>query len=434
MRILYVCSDPSIRAGGRGGGFTTHMEEMIHSFRKLGHEVVVLDTKGERGDSRVAGVGGESSALHGVRSHGESGVGARSSGGTTGSARGGGLGAIPRGLRVLLRDAYYVLHNASFYSRVLNALSRRPPFDFVYERYYVYQFAGTAAAARRDVPVVLEFNASIDETKLTDGLGLRALAAGIERRVTSRADAVVAVSDVVKRHLVGLKLPPEKVHVLHNGVNLEKFYPGISGEAVRQKFGFGSTDVVVGFVGGFSVWHGVHLLHEVAPLVTKKDNRLRFFMVGGREGNPRFDAFRERVEREGFAGCFRFAGEVPRDDVPKCVAAMEIAIIPWATDYGSPTKTFEYMGMAKALVAPRVAALEEVLEHGKTALLVTPGDVKGIAEALLALAADVGLRESLGKNARNMVESTFNWDRNAAATVDIARNVIEGRRRIRNAS
>ncbi|UCF79347.1 MAG: glycosyltransferase family 4 protein [Candidatus Eiseniibacteriota bacterium] len=427
MRILYVCSDPSIRAGGRGGGFRTHMEEMIHSFRKLGHEVVVLDTKrgpGAEQDPR----GGRIRDVKKGMGRGADSAG-RFASRSSDVVGGRGVRMVPRSLRVFVRDCFYLFHNVLFSSRMASLLKEERPFDFVYERYAIYQFAASGLARRRGIPLVLEFNASIDETKLTGGLGLRPIAAAVETSVTRRADAVVAVSGFLKRHLGGLGLPPEKVHVLHNGVNLQKFHPGIDGQAIRDKFGFSRSDVVVGFVGGFSVWHGVHLLHEVAPLAAGESRNLRFFMVGGRQGNPRFETFRDKVSEQGLGHLFRFAGEIPREDVPEHVAAMDVAIIPWATDYGSPTKTFEYMGMAKALVAPRVPALEEVLETGTTAMLVPPGDVREIARALVLLARDPGLRQGLGRRARKAVEDTYNWDRNAAVTLDIASSVIEERRR-----
>jgi len=384
MRILYVCSDPSIRPGSRGGGFITHMEEMIHSFRKLGHEVTVLDTKRNSGTEFV------SQETDIVAERGPSGREAGShqnisAGPRHARARRRGVEMVPRGLRVLLRDGLYLYHNATFYLRIGAVLKQQLPFDFIYERYYVYQFATSLAARKWGIPLVLEFNASIDEMKLTDGLGLRAIAAKVERAVVARADAIVAVSGVVKGYLAGLGLPSEKIHVLHNGVNLEKFSPSVSGDEIRARFGLTPGDTVVGFVGGFSVWHGVHLLHEVAPLATKENGRLRFLMVGGRKGNPRFEDFKLRVKEQGLEDFFRFAGEVRREDVPEHIAAMDIAIIPSATEYGSPTKTFEYMGMAKALVAPRVAALEEVLEHGKTAVLVGKGDAEGISRAITQL-------------------------------------------------
>jgi len=412
MKILYVCSDPSISPGSRGGGFTTHMEETIHSLRKLGHEVILLDTKA-------------------------SGPGPASTAGASSRARPAGRPPVtwrlrtrlPRGLRVLARDTVYCLHNLRFRRSVDSILRRRPGFDFAYERYSFYQFATVCVTKKWHIPLILEFNATIDEMELNDGLGLRPVASAIEKLVTSRADAVLTVSGVLKRGLESRGIDGGKIQVLHNAASLDKFSPAIDGRAVRQRLGFSAEDVVVGFVGGFSVWHGAHLLLEAAPLALRKNEHIRFLMVGGREGHPRFEDFKRGAEERGLTEAFRFTGEVARERVPEHIAAMDVCVIPWATEYGSPTKTFEYMAMGKALVAPAVAALREVLEHGKSALLVETGNVAQIAEALVRLADDPALRLALGRSARALVERKYNWDANASEIVETARRVIAARRR-----
>ena len=431
MKILYVCSDPSIRPGGRGGGFTTHVQEMIESFVKLGNEVLVLDTKSDVEKSTRKAQATVHSSLNaslcaGRAKNDASRIGAPQVVRLERSAERIAWN-VSRAMRVILRDSFYCFHNAVFYSRLASLLKKTHDFDFVYERYYLYQFATSMAVRKWDIPLILEFNASIDEFKLTDGLGLKPVAGLVERMLTRRADAVITVSGVLKDYLVRTGIPAAKIHIMHNGVNLSKFRPDASGDAVRQRFGFSTDDVVVGFVGGFSVWHGAHFLLEVAPLAVRKDKRIRFLMVGGREGNPRFESFRRTVREKGLTEMFRFAGEIPRENVPEHIAAVDIAVIPWATEYGSPTKTFEYMGMAKPLIAPRVAALEEVLTHEKTALLVAAADTQEMASAIVRLASDRDLRSSLGSNARKAVEETYNWDRNAASTVEIAKKLIEGK-------
>jgi glycosyltransferase involved in cell wall biosynthesis len=428
MKIFYVCSDPSITPGSRGGGFTTHMEETVLSLRKLGHEVVVLDTKSApqepaRQERATQETTLQDTTLQGTNAFPAGRPAERAL--TLEKTR----RRMPRGPRVLARDIFYCVYNLRFYWMVRSILRRRPDFDFIYERLYIYQFATAIAAKRWRIPLILEFNASIEEMNLNDGLGLRTVAAAIEKMVTSRAGAVLTVSGVLKDYLVGRGLDGRKIHVMHNAASLVRFSPAIDGRAVRKKLGFSEDDVVVGFVGGFSVWHGAHLLLDAAPLAVEKNKNIRFLMVGGRQGNPRFEAFKAGAAEKNLSRVFRFAGEVPRAEVPEHIAAMDICVIPWATEYGSPTKTFEYMGMGKPLVAPAVAALKEVLEHDKTALLVETGNVEQIASALVRLASGPALRQTLGRNARTLVEQKYNWDANAATTVEIARKVISELRR-----
>lgn len=77
--------------------------------------------------------------------------------------------------------------------------------------------------------------------------------------------------------------------------------------------------------------------------------------------------------------------------------------------FGSPTKLFEYMAMAKGIVASDLGQIGEILQHGQTALLVTPGNLDELASAIDRLIADQPLRERLGVAARREAESRYTW-------------------------
>jgi glycosyltransferase involved in cell wall biosynthesis len=68
--------------------------------------------------------------------------------------------------------------------------------------------------------------------------------------------------------------------------------------------------------------------------------------------------------------------------------------------FGSPTKLFEYMGLAKAIVASDLEQLGEVIADGETGLLCPPGDARAAADAVVRLLDDAGLRARLGEAAR----------------------------------
>src|SRR5205085_4246369 len=101
-------------------------------------------------------------------------------------------------------------------------------------------------------------------------------------------------------------------------------------------------------------------------------------------------------------------GLVPQQDGAAYLSACDVLVSPHVPNpdgtpfFGSPTKLFEYMAMGKAIVASRLEQIGEVLEDGKTALLVPPGDVDALAAGLARLADDATLRECLGAEARRV--------------------------------
>jgi starch synthase len=80
-------------------------------------------------------------------------------------------------------------------------------------------------------------------------------------------------------------------------------------------------------------------------------------------------------------------------------------------DYFSPLKVYEYMAAAMPIVASRVGQIPDILDDGRTGLLVPPGETAAFAQALLALGQDPGLRQELGANARAKAVQCFSWDR-----------------------
>ena len=86
--------------------------------------------------------------------------------------------------------------------------------------------------------------------------------------------------------------------------------------------------------------------------------------------------------------------------------------------FGSPTKIFEYMAMSKGIVASRLGQIGEVLENEKSALLVEPGNVQQLSEALVRLAESSSLREHLGEAARQAAVERHTWKGNAQNVLD----------------
>ncbi|MBI5837815.1 MAG: glycosyltransferase family 4 protein [Candidatus Eisenbacteria bacterium] len=401
MRVLYVVPDPGVTPRARGGGFQTHVTETIRNLEALGHQVSLLDSgKVEfEADGRPRGGG-----AYGWKER------------------------LPRGLRVVGRDTLYLLHNRRFRRRLQEWAQREGPFDVVYERYHAFEWAPGAWARAAGIPWVLEFNASVDELKLLGGLGLGTIGRAVERRVTRRAHHVIAVSGVLGEQLRGMGVEPHRVHVLHNGVDERRFRPDLDGSEIRRRFGLEGR-VVIGFVGSFAAYHGVDLFLEAARRVTAARQDTTFFLVGGRRGNLRYEALRAATAEAERRGSVVYAGEVPHSEIPSYLAAMDAAVIPMAADYGSPTKTFEYMAMGRAVVAPAVPALREVLEDRVTALLTRPGDVDDLERACAALASDAMLRARLGRGAREAVVARHTWSGNAKFIHDLLeRAVAEGPR------
>ncbi len=107
-------------------------------------------------------------------------------------------------------------------------------------------------------------------------------------------------------------------------------------------------------------------------------------------------------------------GVVERAYMPAHVAAFDIAVQPKATEYASPLKAFEYMGLARAIIAPAQMNIREIFTDNVDALLFAPDDRASFCAVLRRMIEDAGLRARLGAAAAASIHARdFTWDGNA---------------------
>jgi glycosyltransferase involved in cell wall biosynthesis len=313
--------------------------------------------------------------------------------------------AVPRVVFELLQVAY----NLVAWRRLDRAVREFAP-DLVYERYALYGFAGSMVARRRGVPLILEVNTPYAQAWAKYyGLNLPRLARWIEGRTLRAADHVITVTHAQSTLLQGLGVKPERITVSHNAIDPQWFdHQRQHDPLLRERLGL--TGVVIGFVGTMNRWQGIPRFGEVIASVLSRAPDTSFLFVGDGEFRR---ALEDACRAGGHLDRVVFAGRQPHAKIPAFVAAMDIAVLLDSNTYGSPMKIFEYWGMGKAVVAPAVAPVLEVLRDGETGLLIEPGNAAQLADRIVELAGDPVLRERLGAAGRAYVRAHHTWRNNA---------------------
>lgn len=321
------------------------------------------------------------------------------------------------------RAAFDLYNNLRFTHGALHEIEQAEP-HFIYQRYSRFSLAGVEASLRTGLPLFLEYNGSeVWVGRHWDRVGMLGLLERFERVNLSAATRIFVVSEVERNNLLRAGVNATKIVVNPNGVDAERFRPGIGGQSARRELGIEGDETLVGFVGSFGPWHGVLALSEAIKLVPK-DARIRFLLVGS-------GVLRDEVEKSlREAGAMErviFTGSVEHERVPKLLDACDVLASPHvpladgSEFFGSPTKLFEYMAMGKGIVASRLGQIGEVLAHEETALLVEPGDARALSEAIMRLAKSGELRERLGRAARAEAVARHTWEHNARRVLDAYR-------------
>ncbi len=384
VSMAYLRSTPS--AGTPAGGAATHINGFVNAVIELGAKITFIS------NDRIAGLDEQKLALKII--HPE----------TVGISR-----------------AAFDLHNNLIFSAGALREIEESPVDLIYQRYGRFTSAGVEASLRTGIPLFLEYNGSeVWIGKHWDISGMIPLLERFERLNLAVAARIFVVSAVERRNLLRCGIPDEKIVVNPNGVDPEKFQPGIGGAAVRRELGVAEHETLAGFVGTFGPWHGVLTLAEAITLLPD-DSGVRFLLIGA--GRLR-DEVERIIRHAGKEQQVVFAGHVDHERVPVLLDACDILLSPHvpledgSEFFGSPTKLFEYMAMGKGIIASRLGQIGEVLVNEETALLTEPGNVRQLSEAILRLNGGRELRERMGAAARRIVVAQHTWSHNAQRVLD----------------
>ena len=280
------------------------------------------------------------------------------------------------------------------------------PFNLVYERYSLWNYAAMEFARDCGVPGVMEVNAPLIEEQaqyrvLVDRAGAELTA----NRAFSAATALLAVSDEVAAWLESFPVARGKIHVVPNGVRPERFPDKLTPAQPAPEGVF-----TLGFVGTLKAWHGLSALVEAFARLHRHCPQSRLLIVG--DGPEREKTVADLQARD-LSDAVVFTGAVAPEEVPGLVASMDVAVAPYpALDhfYFSPLKVYEYMAAGVPVVASGIGQLRELIQPEINGILVPPGDAAALAEALQRLFKDPALRTRLGYEARKTVLAHYTWD------------------------
>jgi glycosyltransferase involved in cell wall biosynthesis len=293
---------------------------------------------------------------------------------------------------------------------------------FIYHRANAYSYAGAMVAHDLGVPLVLEYNGSdawISRNWGHQPIRREGMVLRIEELNLGSASLIVVVSQALASELVARGVPAGRVLAVPNGVDPERFHPGVDGSAVRARHGIAPDETVVGFVGSFGAWHGAEVLAQAfAQVVARGEPEVRLMMVGD---GSRLPAVRSIVEKAALGDRVILTGLVPQSEGPAHMAACDILVAPHVANadgsafFGSPTKLFEYLAMGKAVIASALDQLGEVVVDGSNGVLVAPGDEAALARAIVNLVQGPELRARLGRQARRDAVEHYTWRRHVDA-------------------
>jgi glycosyltransferase involved in cell wall biosynthesis len=397
MNVLYLAAEPRIDLS-HIAGHTTHILKTIKGLEEQGHCVHRI-IAGERSSAKTA-----KQTFRKLKTR------------------------LPSSLSLVIRDAYALVHDRSFY-RHCYSLGRTEKFAFIYERATPYHRTGLRLSKALGIPLILEMNSPLEELVNLYGCSrmMILIASFLEKLTAMKAHAVVVGSRNMRRYLVGKGVSAEKIFVIYPTADDHFLELSPHQAKVREKYGLQSR-VVVGFVGSMARYHRVDLLLRAAAQISQIAAHISFLIVGDGEKSVELKSFAREHSLEDRVV---FTGRVPYEQIPDFCGAMDICVIPHAEWYGSPTKLFEYAAAGKAVIAPAIGPIEELIRDGENGLLTKLADVDDLVAKILTLAGDPALRLKLGINLKQEIVSEHTLSKTTDQLLQIFSMLVHGQSPVR---
>lgn len=247
----------------------------------------------------------------------------------------------------------------------------------------------------------------------------------------NHADSIVVVSEALYDELINRGITHKKLLINPNGVDPALFDPNSLGKerhAIRAQLNI-EQQCIFGFIGTFSIWHGINILGYLIKQLIPIQNNVHFLLIGD---GPLLEPLKKELITHGInEKHVTYTGIIAHDQAKSYLAACDIFLSPTQPNpdgsrfFGSPTKLFEYMSLAKPIIASDLEQLSQVLApaykitnptqaydipDNTVGILVDPHDKDAFVQAALMLTnLDQQKQTLIGYNARKKICNYYSW-------------------------
>lgn len=238
-------------------------------------------------------------------------------------------------------------------------------------------------------------------------------------QILKSADKIIAVSKATMNYVLRLGANPEKIEVIHNGVDLKRFRPITEiRETMRRKLGIANEAIVAVTVRRLVYKNGIDTLIESARIAIKKNSKAVFLVVGR---GPDFSQVKARIQQLGIEGNFRLTGFISDKELPSYYNAADFFILPSKSGEGLPLVALEAMASGLPIIATDVGGIREIMIEGYGEI-VPPNDPTSLAEAILKIS---NIKPASGRTElREKVEKKYSWNQNVKKLAEIYEELI----------
>jgi glycosyltransferase involved in cell wall biosynthesis len=251
-------------------------------------------------------------------------------------------------------------------------------------------------------------------TRLMNHLGI------LEKKTAQNATLIVTISNYSLQKIEQYYcIDKEKVRIVPNGVDTEKFKPASNSAETRKQLGIGGEPIVL-FVGSLIPRKGVLLLVEAAKKIVKEHVDTKFLLVGDGPLRGQLDC---ALKESSLTNNFVFLKNVKDGLLPSIYNCANVFVLP-SIQEGQGIVLLEAQASGLPVVASDIGGVNEVVRNGVTGLLAEKGNAESLADCILKVLSDEAFSERLGLAGRTFVSENFTWELCAKRMLDVYHSVL----------
>ncbi len=326
------------------------------------------------------------------------------------------IASLPFLIRMFNTFVYLLSMGDLQWKRAIKKLIKEHAIDVVHVHDLPMVGTALAAARGRGVPVIADLHENYPalvrlafarrKPRLAERLMWPRRWERVERRWAESCAHILVVAEEAKERLLGKGIPPEKISVIENTVDVEHFLSLPIDKRLVEQF---RDDFVICYAGGFSPWRGLDTAIKAMPAILKEIPNAKLLLVGDGEMMPKL---RLLTKAMGLEEVVVFTGWVEFERFPSYIAASDVCIVPHVsteqTEATTPHKLYQYMLMGKPVVVSSCRPLRRIVEGARSGLVFEAGDAHSFAERIFKL-KDPAVRRRLGEAGRGAVRERCNW-------------------------
>ena len=229
-----------------------------------------------------------------------------------------------------------------------------------------------------------------------------------EESMLHRARKIIAVSDFTKWELTNYyNIPENKIRVIHNGVDINKFKPAEDKRKIKAELGFNPDDIAIVSVGRLYARKGLFTLIESIPAIIKRFPNAKF-IISGKGQSYEMHKLVAHAEKLNVKNSIIFTGYYPDGKLPKLYQAADI--FAFSTFYEHhPFAVLEALSTGLPVVTTRVGGIPESITDGKNGFMCQPFNSKEFSERILHLLENPKEADEMGQKARRTIVEQLDW-------------------------